>query len=79
MIISISTPQAQFQIFYLGMPFVVEKTHCGFYAVMDKNGESQIDDFEMEGRILDKYFLMERKRTVYCMGSTTITHECQSE
>jgi hypothetical protein len=61
MLISLSIAQAQFQIYYLGMPFIVEQSHSGFFAVMDMDAESEIDDLEMEGRILHKFFKCREK------------------
>jgi hypothetical protein len=54
MILSIA--QEQFDIYWLGIPYKVELSHYGFYAVMDMDGECQIADSETEGKILDKFF-----------------------
>jgi len=40
---------------YLGIPYMVEQSHYGFYGVFDSDGEINIEPI-LEGIILHKYF-----------------------
>lgn len=54
----LSLPQSQHAIHYLGIPYMVEHTHYGFWAVFDVDNECV--NIELEGKILDKFFKMNK-------------------
>ena len=61
-IIDIETPDHQEIIHYLGQPYIIESVFNGrFYAVIDIFTERQIGDFELEGKIIDKFLKFSEK------------------
>ena len=56
----LSLPQSQHDIHYLGIPYMVEHSYYGFWAVFDVDDENV--NTELEGKILDKFFKYDRKR-----------------
>jgi len=56
----LSIPKTQTLIHYLGIPYIVELSHYNFYAVMDMDGNNQIENVKMEGKILNKYFKLNK-------------------
>lgn len=57
----LSLPKSITLFHWLGMPFVVEQSHYGFWAVFDCDDQNV--EPELEGKILHKFFKMNKNES----------------